>query len=230
VARQDGAGPWGLVLGGEHDHLRLLAHAERVDGLGLLAAEDDRDALALEETAHQAARHGVRTLALTTDVAAYPAVERLMSQTVSALGRLDIERLKGQSVAVEVINQAGPETFIKEFVVTWLRARGVRVVTAAESPALRVKAFASALGLDTEETFIGIPAFQAPVLNLGIPEIALFKWQRNRSVAELRLYEFDAKSDAIVNAPPPGIGRSKFDKFKILLVFGFNVTDAEDHD
>jgi len=158
-------------------------------------------------------------------------VQQLLVRSLErALGRLDIERLKGQSVAVEVINQAGPETFIKEFVVTWLRARGVRVVTAAESPALRVKAFASALGLDTEETFIGIPAFQAPVLNLGIPEIALFKWQRNRSVAELRLYEFDAKSDAIVNAPPPGIGRSKFDKFKILLVFGFNVTDAEDHD
>jgi 7-alpha-hydroxysteroid dehydrogenase len=33
----------------------------------------------LEETAHLAGRHGVRTLALTTDVAAYPAVERLMS-------------------------------------------------------------------------------------------------------------------------------------------------------
>ena len=50
----------------------------------------------LEETAHQAGRHGVRTLALTTDVTAYPAVERLMSQTVSGLGRLDI-----------VVNNAG---------------------------------------------------------------------------------------------------------------------------
>ena len=50
----------------------------------------------LEETAHQAAQHGVRTLALTTDVTAYPAVERLMSQTVNRLGRLDI-----------VVNNAG---------------------------------------------------------------------------------------------------------------------------
>ena len=50
----------------------------------------------LEETAHQAGRHGVRTLALPTDVASYPAVERLMAQTSSALGRLDI-----------VVNNAG---------------------------------------------------------------------------------------------------------------------------
>jgi len=90
-----------------------------------------------------------------------------------------------------------------------------------------------------ETTSAGDGRFRIPVRTLFNPplffpiegpEIALFKWQRNRSVAELRLYEFDAKSDAIVNAPPPGIGRSKFDKFKILLVFGFNVTDAEDHD
>jgi 2-deoxy-D-gluconate 3-dehydrogenase len=50
----------------------------------------------LEETAHQAQRHGVRALALVTDVASYPAVEALMSQAVSALGRLDI-----------VVNNAG---------------------------------------------------------------------------------------------------------------------------
>ena len=50
----------------------------------------------LEETAHQAGRHGGRALALVTDVASYAEVERLMSQTVSALGRLDV-----------VVNNAG---------------------------------------------------------------------------------------------------------------------------
>ena len=50
----------------------------------------------LEETAHQAGQHGVRTLALPTDVASYPAVERLMAQTANELGGLDI-----------VVNNAG---------------------------------------------------------------------------------------------------------------------------
>ena len=52
-----------------------------------LAARSKAD---LEETAHQAERHGVRALVLPTDVTDYPAVERLMSETVSALGRLDV--------------------------------------------------------------------------------------------------------------------------------------------
>jgi 2-deoxy-D-gluconate 3-dehydrogenase len=44
----------------------------------------------LEETAHQAEAHGVRALVLTTDVSDYAAVARLMGETVSVLGRLDI--------------------------------------------------------------------------------------------------------------------------------------------
>ena len=52
-----------------------------------LAARSKAD---LEESAHQAERHGVRALVLPTDVTDYPAVERLMGETVSALGRLDV--------------------------------------------------------------------------------------------------------------------------------------------
>jgi len=58
-----------------------------------LAARAKRE---LEETAHQAGRYGVRTLAIPTDVTSYIAVTSLMGQTVSALGRLDI-----------VVNNAG---------------------------------------------------------------------------------------------------------------------------
>src|SRR5919201_448706 len=45
-----------------------------------------------------------------------------------ALAQLDIERLKSRSVAVEVFSplQAGPEAFVREFVISWLRIHGVR--------------------------------------------------------------------------------------------------------
>jgi NAD(P)-dependent dehydrogenase (short-subunit alcohol dehydrogenase family) len=52
-----------------------------------LAARSKPD---LEETAQQAQAHDVRALVLPTDVAQYAAVERLMAETVSALGRLDV--------------------------------------------------------------------------------------------------------------------------------------------
>lgn len=145
-----------------------------------------------------------------------------------ALTRLDIEKLKSQTVAVEVFLQAGPEAFVREFIVTWLRAHGARTV--AESPELKVKAFASVLGTDSDQTLIGIPAFQAPIMNVAVPEIAIFKWQKSRGQAELRLYEFDGKTDLITRAPPPSTGHAKLDKFTVLLFIGFTVSDVDKHD
>jgi hypothetical protein len=100
----------------------------------------------------------------------------------------------------------------------------------AYSADLKVKAFASVLGTDNDAALFGIPAFQAPLVNLPVPEIAFFKWQRNRGVAELRLYEFDGKTDAIVGAPPIATGRAKFDKYTILIFIGFTLSDVDEHD
>jgi len=58
------------------------------------------------------------------------------------------------------------------------------------------------LGTDNDTNADRRPRVPAPVVNLGIPEIALFKWQKNRGVAEMRLFEFDGKTDAVVNTSP----------------------------
>src|SRR5258706_5710178 len=129
-----------------------------------------------------------------------------------ALAQLDIERLQRQTITIEVFHHAGPEVLVKEFVTTWLRAHGVRVVEAL--PDLKVKAFASVLATDTDQDLFGIPAFQAPVVNVPVPEIAFFKWQRSWGVAEVRLFEFDGKTDMLVDAPPVATGRAKLDKVR----------------
>ena len=152
----------------------------------------------------------------------------LMRSLERALAKLDIERLKSQTVTVEVFQHAGPEALVKEFIAAWLKAHGVRIVPAA--PDLKVKAFASVLGTDNDLALFGIPAFQAPVVNIPVPEIAIFKWQRNRGVAELRLYEFDGRTEEIVNATPISTGRAKFDKYTVLLFIGYTVSDVDDHE
>ena len=41
-----------VAVSHEHDHLTLIAHAERVDRLGEMASQHGTDAPALEEAAH----------------------------------------------------------------------------------------------------------------------------------------------------------------------------------
>lgn len=77
-----------VVTGASRGLGRAMAIALAEAGAELALAA--RAKAELEETAHQAEAHDVRALVLPTDVADYAAVERLMSQTVTALGRLDI--------------------------------------------------------------------------------------------------------------------------------------------
>jgi hypothetical protein len=140
------------------------------------------------------------------------------------LSRLDLARVSGKPVALEVAVQAGNEGFVKDFVATWLKAHGVRTVQ--DSPEQKVKLFVAVYGTDRDQTLIGVPAFQAPVVNFPVPELALFKWVRNRGVAELRMWAFDGKGDVIMDAPAPGVGRAKYDDFTVLLFVGFTVSDV----
>jgi hypothetical protein len=141
-----------------------------------------------------------------------------------ALSEIDLGKIGSRPVALEVAVQSGNEGFVKDFVTTWLRAHGVRV--AGDSPEMKLKMFVSVYGTDHDQTLIGVPAFQAPVVNVPVPELALFKWVRNRGQTELRLWAFDAKGDAIVDASGPGVGRAKYDDFTVLLFFGFSLTDV----
>ena len=145
-----------------------------------------------------------------------------------ALSDLDLARLQGGPVGLEVTVHAGNEAFVKDFVTTWLKAHGVRPVGDASS--LKVKMFVSVYGTDRDQTLIGVPAFQAPVVNMAVPELALFKWVRNRGQAELRLWAFDAKGDTVVDAPAPGIGRAKYDDLTLLLFIGFTLSDVDRRD
>ena len=141
------------------------------------------------------------------------------------LAGLDLHRFAGRSVDVNVFAQAGNEAFVKEFVVSWLKAHGVRTVWT--DPELRLKVFATVLGTDRGETLIGIPSFQAPIVNIPFPEIALFKWVRNRGHTELRVFAFDGKTEDFVDQLPLGIGRAKSDDFTVLVFIGFSVSDLD---
>ena len=144
-----------------------------------------------------------------------------------ALLQLDTTRFAGRKVSVDLFaQQSGTQAFVKEFVTAWLEARGVRVTS--EGQELKLKIFASVLGSDRGETFLGIPSLQAPLIGIPSPEIALFKWVRNRGLAEVSIYEFDGAANTFVGAFGPGIGRSKQDDFTFLIVINFTLTDLDE--
>jgi len=150
-------------------------------------------------------------------------VFRALERTVA---RLDLTGLRGRRIALEVISQLSDHYFAAAYLETWLRAHGVTVVS--ESPDRRLQVYFLTLGTDQGQSFVGIPAFQVPVISIPVPEIAIFKWVRSRGRADMRVYAFDPVSGAFQEMLPETTGRSKFDDFTILVVVGFSVTDVDD--
>ena len=152
----------------------------------------------------------------------------VMRSLERALAGLDISRFADRKVWVDIYLQSGNETFVKAFVAAWLEAHRVHVTTS--EPELKLRVFVSVLGTDKNEKFIGIPAFQAPVLNIPTPEIAFFKRARNRGQAEVSIYAFDGPSDKFVERTPTGVGLAKQDDYTILILITFTVSDADKRD
>jgi len=145
-----------------------------------------------------------------------------------AVKQLDVTPLAARKVLVDVKTQAGPEAFAKTFIETRLRERGVTIVN--EKPELNVTVLVGVLGTNQGETFFGIPSFVVPLIGLPTPEIAFFKWQRNRGVVEVQIYAFEAEGSALASKTGVGVGRSKFDNVTLLLFISFTLDDLEERE
>lgn len=145
-----------------------------------------------------------------------------------AIARLDVERLVGRRVVLDLFSLTADQAFAREFVTARLQRRGLAVIDNAAKAEVWLKVFATVLGTDRGETLIGIPALQAPVVAIPIPEIALFKWTRHRGLAEVQLYAYDPRTGQLVDGVPAARGRAKFDEFRLLLVIGFAVSDLDE--
>ena len=146
-----------------------------------------------------------------------------------AVARLDTTPLLGRHVSLELYALTRDQWFAREYVMARLQERGVSFVADSAKADMQLKVFASALGVDRGETFLGIPAFTAPVLTVTIPEIALFKWVRNRGHTEVQTFIYDPRTDQFLTRVPDSVGRAKYDDFTVLLFFGFTMTDLDKH-
>jgi len=145
-----------------------------------------------------------------------------------AIGSLNTNAITGHRAVFNLYGLTKDVDFAKALLSDHLRARGIQLVEAWESPEVRLDVFASVMGIDQTESLLGIPALQVPVVSVPIPEIALFKWNQNRSHTELRLFAFDQATGRLIEQAPDAEGRAKYDTFKILLIITFSSTDLDE--
>ena len=153
--------------------------------------------------------------------------QRLLVRSLErALATLDAQQLREKTVTVDFYGLTPDKDFAKEFFVAWLQEQHVRVATDPKEAQLRLKVFASVLGVDQGQSFVGAPSFTVPLIGVVVPEIPLFKDVRHTGHSEVNIYTLDADSGEFVDKSPPAIGEARYDDYTILIVIKFTSTDV----
>ena len=153
--------------------------------------------------------------------------QRLLVRALErAAARLDVTPRVGRTLRLELFSLSKDQPFAREYLRARLEERGLRVSSGADAD-VEVQVFTTALAVDTADTLIGLPAMQAPVLAVPIPEIALFKWERSRGHAELQTYVYDGRG-RLLGQLRDVLGQAKWDRFVVLILVSFTVTDVDE--
>ena len=179
---------------------------------------------------------GVSCAAVNVTTTSRSSIEQLLlvRSLERAIAQFDTQPLAGKMISVEAHGLTGDQGFAKEYITAKLQENKVSVVADPAKADLRLKVFVSALGVDRSERFFGIPAFQAPVVGVPFPEIALFKSVHNRGRTEMQLFTTDKNTQEVVGESEVAVGEAAYDNYKVLLMIDFNVNDldtpADDND
>jgi hypothetical protein len=144
-----------------------------------------------------------------------------------AMATLDVQPFVGKTVAVEFAGLTPDKDFAREYFIAWLESQHVRVTVNPSEAQLRLKVFASVLGVDQGQSFIGAPAFTVPLIGFTMPEITVFKDVKHNGYAEIKISTTDAATGDFVGESAPGIGKSNHDDYTLLIIVHFTRSDLE---
>ena len=153
--------------------------------------------------------------------------ELLVSSLERGFETLETQHLAGATVTVDFYGLTPDKDFAKEFLIAWLQAHRVHIVTDPKEAQLRVKVFAPVLGVDQAQSFMGTPSFTVPFLGVTIPEIPLFRDVRHVGHAALESYTLEEDGGKFLDRSPTAMGQSTYDDYTVLIIIHFTRSDME---
>ena len=81
------------------------------------------------------------------------------------------------------------------------------------------------LGTDQAQTFFGMPAVQGGLLPVALPELTLFKAQRQKAYMRYRIDIYESASGRFIRSTPWYEGSAYFNQYIVLFFISFRSTD-----
>lgn len=158
------------------------------------------------------------------------ATEQLLLSTSAdrALEQVNFPIVRGKKVFVD---RTYFESFDKEYIIGSLRdyvsVNGGLLVGKIEEADLVMEPRSGAHSIDASSSIIGLPASAAPLPLAGsvqLPEIALYKSEKQYSITKLAVFAYERESKAHVASTGTIVGRANIKYYKFLGLISYTKT------
>jgi hypothetical protein len=155
----------------------------------------------------------------------------LLGQAVErTLPKVEVPIPVGTPIALETTG-IGPTytpgsdlAFTHELVGKHLGELGLHIRSKYEATYL-VKVLVEGLGTEQNTTFFGLPAIQSILLPIALPEITLFRSQRQKALARLSLHIMEVSTGRLIYSMPWVNTATFYHDYTVLLFINFRSTD-----
>jgi hypothetical protein len=158
------------------------------------------------------------------------AVEQLLISTAAdqALAKADWGFVRGKNIFVD---RSFYDSLDKDYVIGTIRdhvsLHGGLLVTNMDQAEYVLEPRSGALSIDSSSSVIGLPASSAPMPFAGavsLPEVALFKSEKQYSIAKLAILVYERASKKHIASSGPLVGRANIKYYKFLGYIGYTKT------
>jgi hypothetical protein len=140
---------------------------------------------------------------------------------------MDGER-PGARIYLDTTGLTDEQEFLGQVLRGWLGQKGFETFRKIDDADYRVLLVVQALGTQQAVKFFGMPASHSAWLPIALPELALYKKNREEGYARFYFDVFDAKTGKYLRSTREYEGTAVHTKYTYLLAFDHEVSDLED--
>ena len=133
----------------------------------------------------------------------------------------------GATVKVDLTGLTEDRAFIKAAIEGWLGEQGYQIRQINESATYRIHLIVNAIGTEQGESFIGMPPIQSSLIPFSLPEIAIFRVQRQTGRVQYYMNIFEEQTGKFVATSSRHESQTYHHQYTILLFFSFLDTDLD---
>jgi hypothetical protein len=158
------------------------------------------------------------------------ATEQLLISTAAdrALAQVDFSIVRGKKVYVDPSHyNSEDEDYVIGSIRDFVSTNDGLLVPKLEEADLVLEPRSGALSIDASSSLIGMPASAAPIPIAGsvnLPEVAIYKSEKQFSIAKIALLAYERDSHKHVASTGPKVGRANIKYYKFLGLIGYTKT------